>query len=73
MPASFLPRDVAFEWTRQNDRSGQLAEIEYRRYFVADGTPKSPRFSVSYYDPRKQAYQTVSVGGTALKYVPDDE
>ena len=73
VPASFLPRDVAFEWTRQNDRSGQLAEIEYRRYFVADGTPKSPRFSVSYYDPRKQAYQTVSVGGTALKYVPDDE
>lgn len=70
VPASFLPKDVAFEWMRQNDSSGRLAEIEYRRYFVADGAVKTPRFSVSFYDPRKTAYQTVTIGGTPLKYVP---
>lgn len=70
VPASFLPKDVAFEWVRQNDSSGCLSEIEYRRYFVADGAAKTPRFSISYYNARKKSYQTVTTGGTWLKYVP---
>ena len=71
VPASFLPKDVAFEWVRQNDREGRLAEIEYRRYFVADGSPKTPCLTIPYYDPVRKAYRTATVGGTALRYEPD--
>jgi len=73
VPMTFLPKEVAFEWKRQNDPTGRLVEIEYRRYFVADGTQKTPRFSVSYYDPKAKAYKTVAVDGTPLKYLSDDE
>ena len=69
VPADFLPKDAAFEWVRQNDRTGRIAEIEYRRYFVADGAAKTPKLSVSYYDPRTKAYRKVETGGTPLTYV----
>ena len=70
VPAAFQPKDVAFEWLRQSDRAGNLSEIEYRRYLVADGLPKTPLLSVSYYDPRKKAYRRAAAGGTALTYRP---
>ena len=69
VPPRWQPRDVAFEWGRRND--GRGVEIEYRRFFVADGAPQTPRLSVSYYDPRKKAYGTVTAGGTGLVYEPE--
>ena len=69
VPADFLPGWAAFEWSRQADREGKVQEIEYRRFFVADGAPATPVVSISYYDPRKKAYRTATAGGTQLKYV----
>ena len=71
VPPGWQPPDVAFEWSRQNDAGGRLTEIEYRRFFVADGSPTTPKMSVSYYDPRKKAYKTVTTGGTRLVYAPE--
>ena len=73
VPADFLPRDVAFEWTRQTDGNHRLTEIEYRRYFVASGAPKTPELSISYYDPRTKEYKRATAGGTSLVYVPERE
>ena len=69
VPPDFLPQGAAFEWTRMADRDGRPSEIEYRRFFVADGAKTTPRVSVSYYDPRTKAYRRVEAGGTVLKYV----
>ena len=71
VPPAWQPKDVAFEWSRQNDAGGRLAEIEYRRFFVADGSPATPRLSVSYYDPRTKSYKTAAAGGTRLVYAPE--
>ena len=72
VPADFLPKGAAFEWTRQTDRNDRVTEIEYRRYFVANGEPVTPKASVSYYDPRTRRFKTVTTGGTPLKYVSDN-
>ena len=69
VPPGWQPRDVAFEWGRRGD--GSAAEIEYRRFFVADGAPETPRLEISYYDPRKKTYGVVRAGGTKLVYVPE--
>ena len=71
VPPAWQPRDVAFEWVRQASQDGLAQEIEYRRYFVADGAEKTPVLSVSYWDPRTKAYKAASAGGTRLVYVPD--
>ena len=71
VPADFLPRDVAFEWARQTDGNRRPTEIEYRRYFVASGAPKTPELSISYYDPRTKEYKTAKAGGIPLVYVPE--
>ena len=68
VPPAFVPKDAAFEWTRQNDKNGRVSEIEYRRFFVADGAPQTPKMSVSYYDPRAKSYRRVETGGTKLSY-----
>ncbi|MBO7684333.1 MAG: BatD family protein, partial [Kiritimatiellae bacterium] len=68
VPAGFLPRGAAFEWSRQTDQGGRTREIEYRRYFVADGKETTPVLEIPYYDPRKKAYRTAKAGGTPLKY-----
>ena len=73
VPADFLPRGVAFEWSRQTNREGQVQEIEYRRFFVADGAASTPTLSIPYYDPRTKSYKTATVGGTPLKYVTPRE
>ena len=36
-PRCGRPRGAAFEWARQTDGEGRVREIEYRRFFVADG------------------------------------
>ena len=69
VPPGWQPRDVAFEWGRRGD--GSATEIEYRRFFVADGAPETPRLEISYYDPRKKTYGVVRAGGTKLVYVPE--
>ena len=71
VPPRWQPRDVAFELGRQSDGSGRKCEIEYRRFFVADGAKATPTMSVSYFDPRTKAYKTVAAGGTGLVYVPE--
>ena len=68
VPADFLPKDAAFEWSRQQDREGKVREIEYRRFFVADGAEKTPELTVSYYDPRTKSYRAAKTGGTPLVY-----
>ena len=68
VPADFLPKDAAFEWMRQTDREGRVQEIEYRRYFVADGAAKTPTLVIPYYDPRTKTYKSAKTGGTPLKY-----
>lgn len=68
VPEGFLPAGAAFEWVRQNDNAGHAAEIEYRRFFVADGSPRTPQLEISYYDPRTKTYRTARAGGTELKY-----
>ena len=70
VPADFLPKGSAFEWVRQNDPDGHPQEIEYRRYFVADGARMTPKLEIPYYDPRTKTYKTAVTGGTPLKYVP---
>ena len=68
VPPDFLPKDAAFEWTRQQNREGEVVEIEYRRYFVADGSPATPVLVIPYYDPRTKTYNFAKTGGTPLKY-----
>ena len=68
VPADFLPKGSAFEWVRQTDREGRVQEIEYRRYFVADGAAKTPELVIPYYDPRTKSYKSAKTGGTPLKY-----
>ena len=69
VPDDFLPPGVAFEWSRQTDREGRVTDIEYKRYFVADGAETTPPLRISYYDPREKKYKTAESGGTPLKYV----
>ena len=69
VPAAFLPRGAAFEWSKQTDREGRSVEIEYKRYFVADGTATTPKLKISYYDPREKKYKAAEAGGTPLKYI----
>ena len=73
VPADFLPKGSAFEWMRQTDREGRVAEIEYRRYFVADGAAKTPELVIPYYDPRTKTYKAAKTGGTPLKYTAAKE
>ena len=67
VPASFQPKDVAFEWGRQSAPNG-MTEIEYRRYVVADGAATTPVLTLSYYDPQSRRYKSVAAGATRLKY-----
>ena len=73
VPADFLPKGAAFEWVRQTDRAGTVQEIEYRRYFVADGAVKTPELVIPYYDPRTKTYKSAKTGGTPLKYAAAKE
>ena len=73
VPADFLPKGAAFEWMRQTDREGRVQEIEYRRYFVADGAAKTPELVIPYYDPRTKSYKSTKTGGTPLKYAAAKE
>jgi len=70
VPEDFLLPGAAFEWTRQTDREGRVSEVEYRRFFVADGAAATPKVSVPYYDPRTKSYKRAEAGGTPLSYVP---
>ena len=68
VPADFMPKDVAFEWFRKTGDNRQVTEIEYRRFFIADGAAKTPEFKIPYYDPRTRSYKEAKTGGTPLKY-----
>ncbi len=64
----YLPPGAAFEWQRQADPTGRLRQIDYKRFFVADGAPKTPEVSISYYDPRDRQYKRATALGTSLEY-----
>ncbi|MBO5751732.1 MAG: hypothetical protein J6R80_04950, partial [Kiritimatiellae bacterium] len=68
-PQVWKPRDVAFEWARASDPNAGVHEIEFRRYFVADGAEATPILSVPYWDPVAKKYKTAASGGTKLKYI----
>ena len=72
VPADFMPRGAAFEWARRQDGAGRPVEIEYKRYFVADGAAATPVLEISYYDPRTRKYATARAGGTSLVYRPPE-
>jgi len=67
LPQGFLPEGVSYESNRFQDGA------EYRRFFVADGSPKTPSVSFSYYNPAKRAYERVQTGGIRLRYRPTTE
>lgn len=68
VPETYLPENAAFEWMRHIDANGRLEWIEYRRYFVADGAPKTPPLSISFYHPQSKTYRTVTSTPTKLEY-----
>lgn len=68
LPKDYLPRDSAFEWGRRINRDGTIAEVEYRRFWVADGASATPKLSISYYDPRSKTYRKAETGATPIKY-----
>jgi hypothetical protein len=68
LPEGWQPKDVAFEWSRTRAQDGGSAE--WRRYFVADGTPRTPELAIVYYDPAEKVYRTVRAGGTPVRYTP---
>lgn len=68
VPPAWQPADVAFEWTRALEDGG--GSVQWRRYFVADGTARTPLFSLVYYDPAANEYRTVQTGGTKITYGP---
>jgi len=71
VPSDFLPTGAAFEWGRQADEGGRTVQVEYRRFFVADGAKTTPRVRVTYYDPRTRSYKAAETGGTPLTYRVD--
>ena len=71
IPEDFLPKEAAYEWGRETDSAGLATAIEFRRYFVADGAPRTPVLEIPYYSPRTKSYKRAKTGGTALKYVPE--
>ena len=47
-------------------------EIRFRRYFVADGSPKTDGFSFPYYDVTAKDYRRATAPGVPLSYVPEE-
>ena len=63
LPPDWMPDGAAFEIGRSKD-----GFVEWRRFFVADGAPETPRVRVSYYDPKTKKYRYLSLGGTHVSY-----
>ena len=68
VPDDFLPAGVDFEWQRRRDSSGALHDIQYRRFFVADGVATTPELSIAYYDPGEKKFKRAKSGSTRLEY-----
>ncbi len=67
LPKKWKPKDVAFEIGRGKTTGGMNA-VEWLRYFIADGAAKTPRLSISYYDPKTKEYRRVEAGGSNVEY-----
>lgn len=48
-------------------------EVGFRRYFVADGSPKTDGFSFPYYDVAAKDYRRAEAEGVALTYTAEEE
>ncbi len=48
-------------------------KVVYRRYFVADGSSRTPDESFSYYDVKAKDYRRATAKGVRLQYVSEDE
>ena len=68
VPGDYLPKDAAFEWVRHPATDGMSVEIEYKRYFVADGAAETPTLEICYYDSKRKTYRKIKSGGTKIKY-----
>lgn len=53
-------------------RTGEK-EISFKKYFVADGSPDTGKFSFSWYDPEAKDFKRLERPGVKLTYVPDEE
>lgn len=67
-PEEWMPEGAAFEIGSGRERDGSEV-VEWRRFFVADGAPETPKASVCYYDPRTGEYRRAETQATKLKYV----
>lgn len=68
IPRNWRPEGVAFEIGRGS--AEEINVIEWQRYFVADGAPKTPEISFSYFDPEKREYREIKAGGSDVGYRP---
>lgn len=66
--AGYLPPELS-AWGRHYADERGRTWMEFRRYFIADGAPKTDDIELSYYDAEKRSYATVSCPGVALAYV----
>ena len=71
LPKNFVLPSTAFEIDRREERRTGETTVSWRRYFVADGKPSTPRVALDYYDVKAKEYKTRTVGGTPLEYMPE--
>lgn len=69
--AGYLPPELNLGGRFRADARGRTW-VEFRRYFVADGTPVTGALSLSYYDAETRAYRTVECPGVALTYTAEE-
>ena len=78
VPQDYLPPGAAYEWrriavslgkpgggarTRKSAPAPLGEQVEWVRYFIADGAEVTPKVSFSYYSPADQQYHRVEIGG----------
>jgi hypothetical protein len=64
VPDDYMPPGSAFQVGRDANRTSAV----YRRFFVADGAPASPKAEIKYYNPKTKRYEVVAFGGTPIEY-----
>lgn len=67
----FLPADLDLGGITVSDRFGRKW-MTFKRYCVADGSPKTEDLTLCYYDVSRREYVTARAPGVALTYVPED-
>ena len=71
--ATFSCRGFVPEGVFKNIFDNSGSRVVFRRYFVADGSPKTDDMTLSCYDTAARKYVRVTAPGVGLKYVPTAE